>query len=149
MSSSTKTNQGAAAEPEDTPARAPAYDPRRFQTPHPDDSAGKGKGKGKGKPATSNKKATTTATAEPKGKDSVALGICGWCEEEGAKMKCSQCKGEVYCGRECQRVSRWTRVGTAATTNRRRRAAPSPTTATCRRRRHGKTLWVRLGLTAA
>ena len=147
MSSSNKSNQGAAAEPED--ATAPAYDPRRFQNPHPDDRAGTSKGKGKA--AKNSKKATsTTTTTEPKGKKgSVALGICGWCEKEGAKMKCSQCKGEVYCGRECQRVSRWTRVGTAATTNRRRRAAPPPTTATCRRRRHGKTLWVRLGPAAA
>ena len=106
MSSTTNhTNHGAAAEPEDAPAPAPAYDPRRFQNPHPDDRAGKGKTKGKGKPAKSNKKTATTTTSDPKGKDSVALGICGWCEEEGAKMKCSQCKTEVYCDRECQRVS--------------------------------------------
>ena len=102
MSSTTNhTNHGAAAEPEDAPAPAPAYDPRRFQNPHPDDRAGKGKGK----PAKSNKKTATTTTSDPKGKDSVALGICGWCEEEGAKMKCGQCKAEVYCDRECQRVS--------------------------------------------
>ena len=102
MSSSTKTNQGAAAEPEDAPA--PAYDPRRFQNPHPDDRAGTSKGKGKA--AKNSKKATSTSTTDPKGKKgSVALGICGWCEEEGAKMKCGQCKAEVYCDRECQRVS--------------------------------------------
>ena len=115
MSSTPKTNHGAAAEPEDAPA--PAYDPRRFQNPHPDDRAGTSKGKGKA--AKNSKKATSTTTTDPKGKKgSVALGICGWCEKEGAKMKCGQCKAEAYCDRACQRVSR--------APGRSRRAPPPP-----------------------
>ena len=121
MSSTPKTNHGAAAEPEDAPA--PAYDPRRFQNPHPDDRAGKSKGKGKGKPAKSSKKATTTKS---KGKDSVALGICGWCEEEGGKMKCSQCKAEAYCDRKCQRVSCASSLAPRGATCPRHRRHPGP-----------------------
>ena len=41
---------------------------------------------------------------EGKGKDAPPPDLCGWCEKLGAKLRCSQCKVEVYCNRDCQRV---------------------------------------------
>ena len=102
--------KGAAEEPEPEPedsslspsSTAASYDPTVFQRPHPDDRAAadgtprkKGDGKAKSKDKAQGK------TKDGKGK---AVGRCGNCDAEGAKMKCSQCGTEVYCDEKCQRV---------------------------------------------
>ena len=109
-SRSTSNEKGAAEEPEPEPggslssssSTTASYDPTVFQRPHPDDRGGadgtprkKGDGKAKSK-----------AKAQGKSKDrkGKAIGHCGNCDAEGAKMKCSQCGTEVYCDEKCQRV---------------------------------------------
>ena len=107
-SRSTSNEKGAAEEPQPEadgshPSSTTAsYDPTVFQRPHPDDRAGadgtprkKGDGKAKSKTKAQGK------TKDGKGK---AVGRCGNCDAEGAKMKCSQCGTEVYCDEKCQRV---------------------------------------------
>ena len=109
---------------------APPRGPREFQRPHLEDREGGGGGGGasskttKPKPITkpgtkpstkpsANTKASDTGKDRPppdkgkgkgKGKDAPPLDICGWCERLGAKWRCTQCKSEVYCNEECQRV---------------------------------------------
>ena len=109
MSSRSKSDgKGAAEEPQPEPggslsaSSTASYDPTVFQRPHPDDRGGadgtprkKGDGDGKAKTKTKGK------TKDGKGK---AVGRCGNCDAEGAKMKCSQCGTEVYCDEKCQRV---------------------------------------------
>ena len=106
---STKNDgKGAAEEPQPEPggssssSATASYDPTVFQRPHPDDRGGadgtprkKGDGKAKSKDKAQGK------TKDGKGK---AVGRCGNCDAEGAKMKCSQCGTEVYCDEKCQRV---------------------------------------------
>ena len=105
-SRSTNNEKGAAEEPRPEPggslssSRTPSYDPTVFQRPHPDDRGGadgtpRKKGDGKVKSKAQGK------TKDGKGK---AVGRCGNCDAEGAKMKCSQCGTEVYCDEKCQRV---------------------------------------------
>ena len=103
--SSTKNEAGAAEEPEPEPdgsfssTTTASYDPTVFQRPHPDDRGGadgRKPRKGGGKAKAQGK------TKDGKGK---AVGRCGNCDAEGAKMKCSQCGTEVYCDEKCQRVS--------------------------------------------
>ena len=101
-------NGGAAEEPGPEPGGSlpppstASYDPTVFQRPHPDDRGGadgtprkKGDGEAKSKDKVKSKAQGT------KGK---AVGRCGNCDAEGAKMKCSQCGTEVYCDEKCQRV---------------------------------------------
>ena len=109
MSSRSKSDgKGAAEEPEPeandalSSTTTASYDPTVFQRPHPDDRGGadgtprkKGHGKVKSKDKAQGK------TKDGKGK---AVGRCGNCDAEGAKMKCSQCGTEVYCDEKCQRV---------------------------------------------
>ena len=69
---------------------------------------GGGGGGGGGGPAKTGAKSTATTKAgkvTAKGKNKDAPLLCGWCEKPGAKRRCSQCKSEVYCNEECQRVS--------------------------------------------
>ena len=83
-----------------------SYDPTVFQRPHPDDRAGADGGK----PRKGGGKAKA-AQGKTKNSKSKTVGRCGNCDAEGAKMKCSQCGTEVYCDKNCQRVSgRVTRV---------------------------------------
>ena len=100
-------NGGAAEEPEPEPggpllsSSTASYDPTVFQRPHPDDRGGADgtpRKKGDGKLKSKDK-----AQGKTKGK---AVGRCGNCDAEGAKMKCSQCGTEVYCDEKCQRVRR-------------------------------------------
>ena len=108
-SRSTSNEKGAAEEPGPeadgslSSSSTASYDPTVFQRPHPDDRGGadgtprkKGDGKVKSKDKAQGK------TKDGKGK---AVGRCGNCDAEGAKMKCSQCGTEVYCDEKCQRVS--------------------------------------------
>ena len=109
-SRSTSNEKGAAEEPQpeadslsSSSSTTASYDPTVFQRPHPDDRGGadgtprkKGHGKVKSKDKAQGK------TKDGKGK---AVGRCGNCDAEGAKMKCSQCGTEVYCDEKCQRVS--------------------------------------------
>ena len=97
-------SKGAAEEPEPEPdgslpsSSTASYDPTVFQRPHPDDRGGADGGK----PRKGGGKAKAQAkTKDGKGK---AVGRCGNCDAEGAKMKCSQCGTEVYCDEKCQRV---------------------------------------------
>ena len=96
--------KGAAEEPQPEPEGASSspstasYDPTVFQRPHPDDRGGADGKKGGGGKAKAKGK---TKTKDGKGK---AVGRCGNCDAEGAKMKCSQCGTEVYCDEKCQRV---------------------------------------------
>ena len=84
-------SRGAAEEPEPPPPSSSApptasYDPRQGQSKTTKGkTADKGKGKGKGE-------------------DTPPPALCGWCEKLGATLRCSQCKSEVYCNKECQRV---------------------------------------------
>ena len=107
-STNNSASKGAAEEPETEPGGSlsssptASYDPTVFQRPHPDDRGGadgtprkKGHGKVKSKDKAQGK------TKDGKGK---AVGRCGNCDAEGAKMKCSQCGTEVYCDEKCQRV---------------------------------------------
>ena len=98
------SSNGAAEESQPDPDASPSssatasYDPTVFQRPHPDDRGGADGGKprkGGGKAKAPGK------TKDGKGK---AVGRCGNCDAEGAKMKCSQCGTEVYCDEKCQRV---------------------------------------------
>ena len=50
-------------------------------------------------------KSKDKAQGKTKGGKGKAVGRCGNCDAEGAKMKCSQCGTEVYCDEKCQRVS--------------------------------------------
>ena len=109
--SSTSAGKGAAEEPEPEPGDASAssassavsYNPHEYQLPHPDDRDPT--------KATKGKKATkggAKSGAGAKGEKSrAALGRCGNCDAEGAVKKCTQCGTEVYCNKDCQRVSRW------------------------------------------
>ena len=103
MSSRSTSNEKGAAE-EQEPEREPAsYDPTVFQRPHPDDRGdadGTPRKKGDGKVKSKDK-----AQGKTKDGKSKAVGRCGNCDAEGAKMKCSQCGTEVYCDEKCQRVS--------------------------------------------
>ena len=111
-SSSRNAGKGAAEEPEPEPGGASSsssttsYNPHEYQLPHPDDRDGGGPTK-----ATKGKKATkggAKSGAGAKGEKSrAALGRCGNCDAEGAVKKCTQCGTEVYCNKDCQRVSRW------------------------------------------
>ena len=99
------TNKKGAAEELELP-HPPSYDPTQYQRPHPDDR----KTQHKGEPPKTGAKASPTAKDNPttdkgNGKDPPPPDLCGWCEKLGAKLRCSQCKLEVYCDRECQRVS--------------------------------------------
>ena len=125
MASNNTSNKGAAEEPEpsrppSSPPRPPSYDPSKYQRPHPDERGGGGgssskstKGKTKTKTGAKSKastKASPTTKDKPppdegKGKDAPPPDLCGWCEKLGAKLRCSQCKVEVYCDRDCQGVS--------------------------------------------
>ena len=94
-------------EPDDAslPSTTPSYDPTVFQPPHPDDRGG---GNSHGKPrkeggGEGNDK--SKAQGKSKGGKGKAAGRCGNCDAEGATMKCSQCGTEVYCDKNCQRVS--------------------------------------------
>ena len=100
--------KGAAEEPEPEPGGSlsstttASYDPTVFQRPHPDDRGsadGTPRKKGDGKVKSKDK--AQGKTKDSKGK---AVGRCGNCDAEGAKMKCSQCGTEVYCDEKCQRV---------------------------------------------
>ena len=110
-SRSTSNEKGAAEEPgpeqdgslSSSSSSTASYDPTVFQRPHPDDRAaadGTPRKKGDGK-------VKSKAKAQGKAKDGKgrAVGRCGNCDAEGAKMKCSQCGTEVYCDENCQRVS--------------------------------------------
>ena len=84
------------------PSSAASYDPTVFQRPHPDDRGGADgtpRKKGDGKVKSKDK-----AQGKTKDGKSKAVGRCGNCDAEGAKMKCSQCGTEVYCDENCQRV---------------------------------------------
>ena len=115
MASSNDTSKsegnGAAEEPQpqpddaSLPSTTPSYDPTVFQPPHPDDRGG---GNSHGKPrkeggGEGNDK--SKAQGKSKGGKGKAAGRCGNCDAEGATMKCSQCGTEVYCDKNCQRVS--------------------------------------------
>ena len=95
-------NKGAAEEPSPSPssssAAAPSYDPREYQPPHPDDRDNDGL------PSKVTKGNATTEGGD-KGKDKDGIKLCGWCEKEGAPLRCAQCKSEWYCDKECQKVS--------------------------------------------
>ena len=80
MDVSAKRKDGGAAEETSTRSSNATKD-------KPPASGGKGGGKGKGK-----------------GKDAPPA-LCGWCGKPGAKRRCSQCRSEAYCDRDCQRVS--------------------------------------------
>ena len=86
-----KTADTTASRAAEQPAAKPFYDPADYQRPHPDDRGGSG-----------SKKPTKH---KGKGRDSPPPELCGWCGKQGAKRRCTQCKSEVYCGEECQRVS--------------------------------------------
>ena len=94
-------NKGAAEEPEPPPSPSPSsasYDPREFQPPHPDDRDNDGL-------PSKVTKGNATTEGGAKGKDKDGVKVCGWCEKEGAPLRCAQCKSEWYCDKECQKVS--------------------------------------------
>ena len=116
MSSRSTSNEKGAAEEHGPEADASllssttaSYDPTVFQRPHPDDrAAADGTPRKKGDGKAKSKAKAQAKTKDGKGK---AVGRCGNCDAEGAKMKCSQCGTEVYCDEKCQRVrSRVTQV---------------------------------------
>ena len=109
-SSAKNDGKGAAEEPDSEsegddalPSSSTAsYDPTVFQRPHPDDRGGADgtpRKKGDGKVKSKDKAQGKTKDGKTK-----AVGRCGNCDAEGAKMKCSQCGTEVYCDEKCQRV---------------------------------------------
>ena len=69
------------------------------------DTGGGGSGGGGPSKAENSKGKSAKGSRGAKGKDSPLL-LCGWCEKPGAKRRCTQCKSEVYCNQECQRVSK-------------------------------------------
>ena len=109
MSSRSKSDgKGAAEEPQPEPNNSlpssctASYDPTVFQRPHPDDRGGAdGTPRKKGEGQVKSKDKAQGKTKDGKGR---AVGRCGNCDAEGAKMKCSQCGTEVYCDEKCQRV---------------------------------------------
>ena len=109
MSLRERGSKGAGEEPGPEPngslpsSSTASYDPTVFQRPHPDDrGAADGTPRKKGDGKAKSKDKAQGKTKDGKGK---AVGRCGNCDAEGAKMKCSQCGTEVYCDEKCQRVS--------------------------------------------
>ena len=104
--------KGAAEEPEPPlddagpPSSAASYDPSVFQRPHPADRGG-----GDGKPRKGGGKAKAKGESNDEGKykgkakGALSLDRCGWCDTEGARRTCSQCRSVVYCSPACQKVS--------------------------------------------
>ena len=85
------------------------YDPREYQSPHPDDAATAG-----ATTAGSGKTAKTKGGKAAKkggGKGDADGEPCSNCGTLGATRKCSQCRQTQYCGEACFKVRACARTG--------------------------------------